>query len=232
MADRPCIVAVGAHAADMEFAAGGVLRKHVRAGWDAHLIHMTLGEKGSGTLAPEQYGEQKQREALEAARLLGATAHFLPYKDGELPASDAVAAELALLLRRLQPAVLITHWPGSIHADHTHTHQITIRAHFMAAIRHFPLAGLPCLRGCRIYFTDNWEDPTNFQPYVFVDISAVMEDWEKAFKAYAIGRGEGGFPYWDWYQARTRMHGIMRGVRHAQALAIDAGSQWRVQELL
>ena len=102
----------------------------------------------------------------------------------------------------------------------------------MAAIRHFELDGLPRLRGCRLYFSDNWEDPTDFAPYVFVDISAVMAEWEQAFKAYAIGRGEGGFPYWDWYCARTRMHGIMRGVRHAQALGVTADSQYRVQELL
>ena len=232
MSDKSRIVAVGAHAADMEFAAGGVLLRHVRAGWEAHLVHMTLGEKGSGTLSAEAYGAQKRQEALAAARLLGATAHFLPYKDGELPADDATAAELAILLRRLQPSVLITHWPGSIHLDHTNTHHLTLRAHFMAAIRHFELEGLPRLGGCRMYFSDNWEDPTDFAPYVFVDISSVMEEWERAFKAYAIGRGEGGFPYWDWYQARTRIHGIMRGVRHAQALSIDPGSRYQVRDLL
>jgi N-acetylglucosamine malate deacetylase 1 len=232
MIQKPCIVAVGAHAADMEFAAGGVLLKHVRAGWEAHLVHMTLGEKGSAKLSADEYGAQKRREALAAAQFLGATAHFLPYRDGELPANDAVAGELALLLRRLQPAVIITHWPGSIHLDHTHTHHLTLRAHFMAAIRHFELEGLPGLRGCRIYYSDNWEDPTDFEPYVFVDISPVMADWEQAVKAYAIGRGEGGFPYWDWYHARTRMHGILRGVHHAQALSIEAGSRYQVRELL
>jgi LmbE family N-acetylglucosaminyl deacetylase len=232
MSDGPCLVAVGAHAADMEFAAGGAILKHVREGWEAHLVHLTLGEKGSATLSADEYAVRKRDEAEEAARLLGATAHYFPYKDGELPVTDEIARELALLLRQLQPAVIITHWPGSIHLDHTHTHHLTLRAHFMAAIRHFELDGLPRAAGCRTYFSDNWEDPTDFDPYVYVDISDVMEDWEKAFKAYAIGRGEGGFPYWDWYQARTRMHGIMRGVAHAQAFGMDAMSKYRVQELL
>ena len=232
MPDTPCLVAIGAHAADMEFAAGGAIIKHVQAGWSAHLIHLTLGEKGSATLSPEEYSAQKKEEALSAARLLGATAHFLPYEDGELPLDDTVAADLARLLRRLRPTVIITHWSGSIHRDHTRTHHLSLQAHFMAAIRHFDLGGLPPVSGCRMYFSDNWEDPTDFEPYVFVDISDVTEKWEAAFKAYAIGRGEGGFPYWDWYQARTRMHGILRGVSHAQAFGIDAMERYRVQDLL
>ncbi|MFA6108252.1 MAG: PIG-L family deacetylase [Candidatus Latescibacterota bacterium] len=232
MTPKPCIVAVGAHAADMEFAAGGTLLKHARQGWEVHLVHLTLGEKGSGTLTPAEYGAQKRREAEEAARLLQGTAHFLPYRDGELPVNDEVAAELAVVLRRLQPQVILTHWPGSIHLDHTNAYHLTLRAHFMAAIRHFEVQGLPPVRGCRIYQTDNWEDPTDFTPFVFVDITAEMADWEQACKAYAIGRGEGGFPYWDWYQARTRTHGILRQVGHAQAFAIDETSKYHVQELL
>jgi len=232
MSDSSCLVAVGAHAADMEFAAGATLVKHVRQGWKAHIVHLTLGEKGSATLSAGEYATQKQAEAEAAARLLGATPHFFPYKDGELPVTDDLAGQLALLLRRLQPRVILTHWPGSIHLDHTNTYHLTRRAHFMAAIRHFELDNLPPLRGCRMYFTDNWEDPTDFEPYIYVDISETMAAWEAACKAYAIGRGEGGFPYWDWYQARTRMHGIMRRVGHAQAFAIDPQDKCQVRELL
>jgi LmbE family N-acetylglucosaminyl deacetylase len=232
MSDNLCIVAVGAHAADMEFGAGATLLKHALQGWETHIIHLTLGEKGSATLSSEEYGVQKRAEAAAAARLLQATPHFLPYEDGELQVSDAIAREIALLLRRLHPGVIVTHWPGSIHLDHTNTYHRTRRAHFMAAIRHFDLEGLPPVRGCRLYFTDNWEDPTDFEPYVYVDITRVMETWEKACKAYAIGRGEGGFPYWDWYQARTRTHGIMRGVGHAQAFAIDATGRFQTRDLL
>lgn len=232
MSANPSIVAVGAHAADMEFAAGGALLKHARAGWDAHLVHLTLGEKGSAVLTPAEYAAQKRAEAEEAARRLQATPHFFQHADGELHGEETVATELARLLRRLQPQVILTHWPGSIHLDHTNAHHLTLRAHFLAAIRHFDLDGLAPVRGCRLYFTDNWEDPTDFEPYVYVDISDVMADWEHAFKAYAIGRSEGDFPYWDWYQARTRMHGIMRRVQHAQAFGIDALGKYRMPELL
>lgn len=232
MTDRPAIVAVGAHAADMEFTAGATLLKHARAGWDAHIVNLTLGEKGAAQQTVAQYAAQKRAEAEACAAALGATQHFLPYEDGELPIADAIAHQIAVLLRQLQPQVLITHWHGSIHLDHTNTYHLVRRAHFMAAIRHFRVEGLPRLGGCRLYYADNWEDPEGFEPYVYVDVSEVFADFEKAFKCFAIGRGEGGYPYWDWYQARTRIHGIARRVRHAQAFAVDAESRYQVKELL
>ena len=232
MTDTPVIVAVGAHAADMEFSAGATLLKHARDGWDTHIINLTLGEKGAAEQTVEEYAAQKQREADACAARLGATQHYLPYADGELPVTDSIAHEIAVLLRRLQPQVIITHWHGSIHLDHTHTYHLTRRAHFMAAIRHFEVDGLPPLRGCRMYYADNWEDPEGFSPYIYVDVSDVFDEFEQAFKCFAIGRGEGGYPYWDWYQARTRIHGIARGVQHAQAFAIDDFGKHQMRTLL
>ena len=229
---QPTIVAIGAHAADAEFTAGAALLKHVRAGWQAHLIHLTLGEKGSAQLGPEEYGAQKRAEAGAAAEALGASAHFLAHLDGELVESEEAARELAVLLRTLQPSVVITHWRESIHRDHIVTHHLVRRAMFVAAIRHFDLEGLPPMRWARLYYADNWEDAEGFRPYVFMNVSEVMEDWERACKCYAIGRGEGGYPYWDWYQARTRLHGIAMRVQHAQAFAIEESGMRVEREML
>ena len=225
MSERPSIVAIGAHAADMEFLAGALLVKHVREGWQAHIVHLTLGEKGSATLSASDYGSQKRREAEAAAQCLGCTPHFLPYTDGELTPSGDVVREVAVLLRKLKAKVVVAHWPGSIHGDHSAAHDVVHKAIFMAANRHFDLDGLPPAGGIRLYYADNWEDAEGFEPLVYVDISEVVEDWEKGFKCYAIGRGEGGYPYWDWYQARTRLHGIKIGVSHAQAVSVD---RWRM----
>lgn len=83
MSDKPCIVAVGAHAADMEFTAGATLLKHVRAGWQAHIINLTLGEKGASTQTVDEYASQKKAEADACAEVLGAIQHYVPYKDGD-----------------------------------------------------------------------------------------------------------------------------------------------------
>jgi LmbE family N-acetylglucosaminyl deacetylase len=220
--ERRCLVAIAAHAADMEFSAGATLLKHVQAGWDAHIVQLTLGEKGSARLSPSEYGEQKRREAEAACAVLGATPHFLPYADGELAATDKTAREVAIFLRRLQPTAIVAHWRESIHSDHTTAHHLAHRALFMAANPHFDLGeDLPRAHWARTCYADNWEDAEGFRPYTFIDISEQMPAWKEAFECFAIGRGEGGFPYWDWYEARTRLHGIRVGVRHAQAFAVD-----------
>jgi len=230
MSDRRCIVAVAAHAADMEFSAGATLLLHARAGWEAHIIQLTLGEKGSPRLSTEEYGAQKRREAEAACEVLQVTPHFLPYRDGELIASDEVAREVAVLFRRLQPEVIIAHWRESIHADHIAAHHLAHRAFFMAANPHFDLGeDLPRARWARTVYADNWEDAEGFAPYTYLDISEVMEDWKRAFDCFAIGRGEGGYPYWDWYEARTRLHGIRVQTRHAQAFAVDESRKLQVR---
>lgn len=227
-----CIVAIGAHTADMEFSAGATLLKHARDGWDAHIIHLTLGEKGNPNLSPEEYGEQKKREAEAAAKILRVTPHFLPYSDGELTVNDEITQRIAKLLRQLQPQVIITHWRNSIHNDHIATHHITRRAIFIAANPHFDLDGLPRLSGARLYYAENWEDAEGFRPFVYVDIGDVFSDWERAFKSFAIGRGEGDFPYWDWYCSCTRIRGIEIGVMYAQAFAVEQHRMRQRQELL
>jgi N-acetylglucosamine malate deacetylase 1 len=232
MAETPCVVAVGAHAADMEFSAGAALLKHAQSGAAVHILHLTLGEKGHAELSPAEYGAQKRQEAEAAARILRATPHFLPYHDGELHADDDAAAALAKLLRGLQPGAIITHWRESIHADHTAAYHLIRRAMFMACNRHFGLEGLPPMRWARLYYAENWEDAEAFRPYVYIDISDQMAEWERAFRCYAIGRGEGGFPYWDWYEAQTRLRGIRIGVRHAEAFAVDESAMMTTRDLL
>lgn len=229
MDERKCIVAIGAHAADMEFTAGATLLKHALNGWEAHIVHLTLGERGNPKLSPEEYGAQKRSETEAAAKILQVTTHFLPHRDGELTVSDDIAREIAKLLRQLQPQVIITHWRESIHSDHIATHYLTKRAIFMAVNPHFDLEGIPPAKRMRLYYAENWEDHQNFQPFVYVDISDVFTDWERAFKCFTIGRGEGGFPYWDWYQAQTRIRGIEIGTMYAQAFAVD---EWRMRHRL
>ncbi|MBM3473623.1 MAG: PIG-L family deacetylase [Armatimonadetes bacterium] len=230
MPDRRCIVAVAAHAADMEFAAGATLLKHALGGWEAHIIQLTLGEKGHPRLSTEEYGAQKRREAEAACEVLRVRPHFLPYADGELAATDEVAREIAVLFRRLQPEAIIAHWRGSIHGDHLAAHHLARRAFFMATNPHFDLGvDLPRARWARTYCADNWEDAEGFEPYSYVDISQQVADWKRAFDSFAIGRGEGGYPYWDWYEARTRLHGIRIGVRHAQAFAVEEREKLQIR---
>ena len=84
------ILAIGAHAGDMELTTGALLIKQHKAGDRIVILHMTLGEGGNPKMSPALYGAQKRREALAADSAIGAETIFAPYKDGELPNDEAV----------------------------------------------------------------------------------------------------------------------------------------------
>lgn len=212
------IVVVGAHAGDAELMAGGIMASATDLGYKATIVHMTLGEKGHPSLPPEEYGRQKRREAEAAAKALGADVVFMGYRDGELRTDEEAKTELAKVLRRLSPRVVVTHWRGSLHKDHVATHIITGDAVFYHAIKWFGLGGSPS--GCRIFYAENWEDSAGYKTDIYIDISSVAERWREAMEQYAFARGETGFPYVDYYLSLARLRGIEVGVGYAQTLML------------
>ena len=53
------------------------------------------------------------------AELLEAEWWALEYRDGELPVSDEVKFAIGGVIREAKPKVILTHWRGSMHKDHT-----------------------------------------------------------------------------------------------------------------
>jgi LmbE family N-acetylglucosaminyl deacetylase len=88
LAAQRTILAVGAHAADMELTAGALLAHQKKLGDRVVLLHLSLGEGGNPKMAAADYAVQKRREALAAARALGAEVIFGPYTDGLVPDSE------------------------------------------------------------------------------------------------------------------------------------------------
>ena len=213
------ILAIGAHAGDMELTAGAVLAKQRELGDRVVLLHLTLGERGNPRLAAAAYGAQKRREAEAAARVLGAEVIFGPYRDGELPNSEEARRYVADVIRRVRPSLVITHWRESIHRDHRNTHAIVEDAVLLAAIDS-GADGLPPHRGTRLWYAENWEDAERFAPYLYVDVTGAMATWRQAVSSYEFVRGGvSGFAYLDYYTALATLRGTE--ARKTQAVAFD-----------
>lgn len=213
--DPRTILAVGAHAGDMELTAGAVLIKHANMGDRVVLLHLTLGEGGNPRISPEEYGAQKEREANLAAEIIGAEVIFGPFKDGQLPDDEAVRLYVADVIRTVQPTHVITHWKNSIHKDHARTHAIVSDAVLLASLEgvatDHPRHGV---RG--LYFAENWEDAEEFQPYVYVDVSGEMDTWREAVTKYEFVGGDiSAFPYLRYYEALFQLRGAEARRRHA-----------------
>lgn len=216
------ILAVGAHAGDMEVSCGAVLRRHVKAGDRVVMFHLTLGEGGNPLMSPATYGAQKRCEALDVAAAIGAEVRFGPYRDGELPNTEEAKLVVADVIRDVQPTHVITHWRSSIHKDHSTAHSLVMDGVLLASLeavetnhaRH---------RGVRaISFTENWEDPEGFTPYIYVDVSEELEEWREWIVRYEfIKGGISSFPYLDYYSSLARVRGAEAGNRYAVAFNVN-----------
>jgi LmbE family N-acetylglucosaminyl deacetylase len=217
------ILAIGAHCGDIEVTCGAILAKHSRMGDRVAILHLTLGEGGNPQMAPSEYGLQKRREAESAAKIIGAEPLFAPYRDGELPASEDVKHYVAGIIRTVHPTHIITHWRNSLHRDHATTHVVVNDALLLASLQSVE-TGHPVHRGvCGIYYTENWEDPEGFRPYLYVDSTAEMELWKEAVTQYQfIQGGIASFPYLDYYMALARVRGAEAGTTFAVTFDVDS----------
>lgn len=129
------ILAIGAHAGDMELTAGPLLVHQHKRGDRVVILQMTLGEGGNPRLSPTAYGTQKRTEALAADSAIGAETIFAPYKDGEIPDDEAVRRYVADVIRQVKPAYVVTHWRKSIHKDHSITRSRSTSSSGAASLR-------------------------------------------------------------------------------------------------
>jgi N-acetylglucosamine malate deacetylase 1 len=221
MSDGVDILGIDAHMAD-EIAYGLALASCVRQGGKVAMLHITPGEKGHPTLSAADYAAQKREEARAAAAVLGAPLYTLDYGDGELPVNDTLKFQICDVIRACKPKVIITHWQGSIHKDHTNCALNVPDAIFYAALRGFERTD-PAHRGVRLYFSENWEDMDGFAPEVYLEVTPEdMAMWEEMCKQYALFRGGvSTFRYMDYYRAMAQVRGCEVGTQYAVAFGVS-----------
>ena len=227
------ILAISAHAGDMELTAGPLLIHQHKRGDRVVILQLTLGEGGNPRLSPTDYGAQKRREALAADSVIGAETIFAPYKDGEIPNDEAVRRYVADVIRQVKPVYVVTHWKKSIHKDHSITSAIVQDAVLLASLDGVQTAHL-AHRGIRgIYYADNWEDGEDFQPYIYLDVSDDMQQWKDAVTKYEFVRGGiSSFRYLDYYESLAVVRGAIAGKQRAVAFDIDSFGKRRVLDVL
>jgi LmbE family N-acetylglucosaminyl deacetylase len=118
-------MAIVAHPDDAEFQCGATLAKWARSGTTIHHLVLTDGSKGTWDPAIDAAAlvEERHQEQRDAASALGGAGEvvFLDRVDGELVADHATRAEVAKVIRRLRPDVVLGHDPWRrhrLHPDH------------------------------------------------------------------------------------------------------------------
>ncbi len=159
------ILAVGAHPDDVEIAVGGTLLKMRDRGASLVLCHASDGE-------PTPHGSRETRlaEARSAARFLGAELEILSLHNRYITDTLKARRELALVIRKHKPQLLISPWPVGEHPDHVAVAHLADAARFTAKLTKTDHRGKP------------WELPPWWVPeQVHYQLATAVEDPHPAF---------------------------------------------------
>jgi bacillithiol biosynthesis deacetylase BshB1 len=148
-ADPIDLLAIAAHRDDVELTCGGTLAKAARAGYRTAILDLTQGEMGSRGSA-----KLRGEEADKAARVLGVSIReTLALPDAGIVNDPTTREQLARVIRRLRPRIVIAPALEGRHPDHRIAAQLVRDGCFVAGLakispdlpKHRPLKILHCL---------------------------------------------------------------------------------------
>jgi LmbE family N-acetylglucosaminyl deacetylase len=213
---QPTLLAVGAHPDDIEFGCGGILLAEVDRGCAIALCVCSRGEAGTNGTPNE-----RETEARQAAKLIGATIEFLDLGgDCRLDLSPGNALAIARLIRNVRPEVLLSPTGGGDqHPDHAIVSQLCRTAARLA--RYGGVEELGALQAHAIshhfeYAVTPGGEPPNDRLRVRVDISSHYARWVELMNCHQTQLRTRR--YLDLQTARARLLGLTSGVEYAQAL--------------
>ena len=221
------MMVIAAHPDDFELTCAGTVAGWMHQGWQARLVLVTSGDKGTAnataslTTTAQQVLSQREEEQQAAAAVLGLSdVVYLRYPDGELFPTMDLRRALAHQIRLFRPQRLFTHdpWrPYQLHPDHRATGTAALDA--VASARDplfFPdqlTEGVTAWRVGDIYlFASAWPD-------TFVDVSETFE-----LKLAALHKHAGQMAGMPGMEQRLREmateYGKRIGARYAEAFKL------------
>jgi LmbE family N-acetylglucosaminyl deacetylase len=190
------VLIVMAHPDDGEFGSGGTLARWAAEGRDIYYCLITdgqAGDQGDKEITSEQLAAKRQVEAQDAANALGVQhpVIFLHYPDSRLEPTLQLRSDIARVIRRVKPQVVICqdptrYWSGQGYINHP-DHRIAGEATLGAII---PVAGtrlaFPELaaEGLEPHEVQEVYISGTTEPDRWVDISGYLEEKIAALKAH------------------------------------------------
>ncbi len=213
------VLAIGAHADDIEIGMAGTIAKWVDAGKRIVICELTEAELSSNGSVP-----QRKEEAATAAALLGVSERInLKLPDRGLFMTDEYICIITEVIRKYQPELIFAPYHEDRHPDHGNCAKLVREAYFSAGIKKYnyeaSLYQPHKARNLFQYFINGYSIPD-----FFIDISNFIEQKKSALAAYQsqfVKEADGVTTpltegYIDSVIARERLFGKESGVRFAE----------------
>jgi bacillithiol biosynthesis deacetylase BshB1 len=178
------VLAIAAHPDDIELICGGTLIRAQMLGKSTGILDLAAGE-----LASRGTPELRANEAAKAAKVMGVSVREnLGFPDGGIQNTPETRAKVAVLIRRLQPQIVITHSLHGRHPDHPIVAQLVRDACFVAGLKKVE-PKVPAHRPRKVLHALSFRED-NQKPTFVVDISAAFEKKLEAIGCYESQFGE------------------------------------------
>lgn len=166
------ILAFGAHPDDVEMSAGATLAKEIAGGRTVGIVDLTQGELGTrGT------PEMRKKEALEAAKILGASFRVnLGMADGFFQNDVPNQLKVIEILRATRPKIVLCNALEDRHIDHPKGSSLVAEACFLSGLRKIETtyegSNQDSWRPAHVYHYIQWND---IEPDFVVDVTGFMD---------------------------------------------------------
>ena len=216
------ILVFGPHPDDIEIGLGGTVARHTAAGHRVGLCDLTRGELSSNGTP-----EQRQAEAAEAARVLGAAwRENLGWADGAIAATPPMIRSAVDAIRRHRPrTIAIPYWDDR-HPDHVAASHVLRTAAFTSALRRYVTDLDPWRPDWVCYYFINDGATASF----VVDVSAHYQRKRDALDCYRsqFAPGEDGAvatrlnaaAFRPLIESRDAQFGALAGVAQAEGIIV------------
>lgn len=171
------ILAIGAHADDIEIGAGGTLLKHKQNGAKIVLCDLTLAELSSNGDV-----QTRLKEAEQARNLMGAIERIqVELGDRNLFGGNELIRPLVQVIRKWKPRIIMAPYWHDRHPDHEHCSHLVREAVFSAGIRKYaPETGSAHkVESVFYYFINDFVEPD-----FCIDVTAVYDRKMDVLKCY------------------------------------------------
>ncbi|MEG3636557.1 PIG-L deacetylase family protein [Micromonospora palythoicola] len=230
-------LAIVAHPDDLEFGAAAAVARWTGQGKHVVYCLVTSGEAGIDGMPPPRAREVREQEQRESAALVGVdTVEFLGLPDGVLEYGVPLRRELAAVVRRHRPEIVITNnfratWDGADvlnQADHIAVGRATLDAVRDAGNRWiFPeqlVDGLePWGRVRQVWAASSPRSGHGVDTTDTFDrgVASLL-----AHEAYLTGLGDGSFDAEEFLEGGARPVGARLGVRYGTSFEVFHFDLW------
>lgn len=185
------VLAIAAHPDDIEFVMAGTLMQLHARGWQVHYFNIANGCYGSSTLSPAECAAVRLAEARSAAALIPATFYPPICDDLEIVYSPELLRQVAAVVRRAKPQIVLTHAPVDYMEDHQNAARLAVGGAFSRSMPHFGTSPpVTCFDAAvAVYHAQPHGNRTPLcelvTPTHFVDVSSLLERKRALLAAHA-----------------------------------------------